>query len=119
MRPPALAPSRRLSINSMVPMYSTIPVNILQISFHHHIWSDLADAKVPERRSREAPRFCEWHGSATGNFRRVKQYQFVDYTGRQRRAIQRWSGFEHRAKNFTAAEFLKNRAKVNAHSTAA
>src|SRR4029077_6228818 len=104
--------------DSIVPTYSTSPVNIAQISldceirakpFDGDVLQFLHGAQARGRRSCARSSSCSRWPRELG---REEHAHFIHNSGGEGGRIQNRSGFEQQAQNFATAEFNKDRAWV-------
>src|SRR2546425_12975619 len=100
-------PSADNSSDSILPICSMIPVNIVQISFDGEIGAEAMKLNVFERRQDELLCSRERHAILPRHFGSIEQKQFLHDTGLKGRAVQLAAGFEEHAQHVTPAQLFK------------
>src|SRR2546427_6182654 len=109
-------PSAGKSGDSILPICSMIPVNIVQISFDGEIGAEAMKLNVFEWRQDELPCSRERHPVLSRHFGSIEQKQFLHDACRERCAVQLAACFEQDAQDIALAQLFEN--TVQAHAAA-
>src|SRR6266571_1256195 len=109
-------PSAGNSSDSILPICSMIPVNIVEISFDCEIGPETMKLNVFEWRQNELLCSRERHSILSRHFGSIEQKQFLYDACRERRAVQLAACFEQDAQDIALGQLFEN--AIQAHAAA-
>src|SRR6266704_2059097 len=101
-------PSAGNSSDSILPICSMIPVNIVEISFDGEIGAEAVKLNVFEWRQDELLCSRERHSVLSRHFGSIEQKQFLHDACRERRAVQLAACFDQDAQDIAVSQLFEN-----------